>query len=257
MAPTDAAASADTAPAPITDAIVALREAWHTRKHPFFLALADGTLPLAAMGAYMAQHYRFVEKALPAFGLLLYRAPEDVRLSLIANLAEESGLMAGVHEGAEPHDHMDMIFAFCRAAGLTEEAVRAMEPTPAWWARIYHYLNCLREEPVGVALAMQSTQEGQQVALNNEVTIPALQAHYDFAADDPAMAFFVEHADADLEHSRRQLGLCEKYLCDRETQARALVVCEQAVKLRWASITDLYREAVLNQPDPLPPGIAA
>lgn len=257
MATTHAAATADATRVPITDAIVALREAWHTKQHPFFLALADGTLPLEAMGVYMAQHYKFVEKALPAFGLLLYRAPEDVGRSLIENLAEEFGLMAGVHEGAEPHDHMDMIFAFCRAAGLTEDRVRKMEPTPAWWGRIYHYLHCLREEPIGVALAMQSTQEGQQVALNNEVTIPAFQAHYGFAADDPAIAFFVEHAEADLEHSRRQLDLCGKYLTDPETRARALVVCEQAVKLRWASITDLYRGAVLNQPDPLPPGIAA
>ncbi len=257
MTPTHAAVTADAARASITDAIVAIRERWHTKNHPFFLALADGTLPLEAMGIYMAQHYKFVEKALPGFGLLLYRAPEDVRLSLIENLAEESGLMAGVHEGAVPHDHMEMIFAFCRAAGLTDDQVRDMEPTPAWWARIYHYLNCLREEPVGVALAMQSTQEGQQVALNNEVTIPALPAHYGIAADDPAIAFFVEHAEADLEHSRRQLDLCEKYLADPETQARALVVCEQAVKLRWASITDLYRDAVLNQPDPLPPGVAA
>jgi pyrroloquinoline quinone (PQQ) biosynthesis protein C len=247
---------ADQAQGSIGDAIVAVRELWHTKKHPFFAALAAGTLPLGAMGIYMAQHYRFVEKALPAFGLLLYRAPDDVRLALIENLAEEAGLKAGVHDGAEPHDHMEMIFAFCRAAGMAEDRVRRIEPTPAWWARILHYVNCLREEPIGVALAMQSTQEGQQVALNQEVAIPALQAHYGFPPDGPAIAFFVEHAEADLEHSRRQLQLCEKYLATAELRERALVVCEQAVRLRWASITDLYRDEVLGQPDPLPPGIA-
>ncbi len=238
-------------------AIVEIRERWHTKKHPFFQSLAKGTLELKAMGKYMAQHYKFVEKELPAFGLLFYRAPRDVQDSLIENLAEEAGLMAGTHEGAEPHDHMDMIFAFCRASGLTDDQVRTTEPTPAWWARMFHYVHCLREEPVGVALAMQSTQEGQQVALNKEVTLPAFAIHYRFAPKDPAIAFFVEHAEADLEHSRRQLALCEKYLETPELQKRAVVVCEQAVRLRWASISDLHRRDVLGQPDPLPPGVAA
>lgn len=141
----------------IGEKVVALRETWHTKKHPFFQSMTDGSLPLRALGIYMANHYKFVEQALPSFGLLLYRAPKDVTQSLVENLAEEEGLMASPGEGKEPHDHMEMIFDFCNAAGLTTEEVKALKMGPAWWARTLHYVHCLRDEPVGVALAMQST----------------------------------------------------------------------------------------------------
>ncbi len=236
--------------------VVALRDAWHTKKHPLFQSMTDGSLPLAALGHYMANHYKFVEQALPAFGYLFYRAPRDVALSLVENMAEEEGLIAAPGEGKAPHDHMEMIFAFCNAAGLSEDEVRNTRMSPAWWARTLHYVHCLRDEPVGVALAMQSTQEGQQVALNNEITLPAFQKHYGFTLDSPEIGFFVEHAEADLEHSNRQMELCQKYITP-DLEARAMEVCEEAVRLRWASITEIYKTHVLNETEILPPGIAA
>ena len=47
---------------------------------------------------------------------IVSKAPADVRLSIIENLAEEEGLAAIEIEGHEPHDHMLDIFAFTRAA---------------------------------------------------------------------------------------------------------------------------------------------
>lgn len=238
----------------IGEAIVALRDKWHTKNHPFFQKMTDGSLDLRPLGVYMANHYHFVARAMGSMGLLYYRAPYEVRESLVENLAEEHGLLAMT---GEAHDHNDMIFTFCRAAGLTDDEVRSVKPTPPWLARTLHYVTVLREESIGVALAMQSTQEGQQVALNNEITIPSFTKHYGYTVDSPEIAFFVEHAEADLEHSQRQLGLCEKFLSTPEDQQRALVVCEEAVRLRWASITDIYRREVLNEDDLLPEGIAA
>ena len=239
----------------IAKKIVAIREKWHTKRHPFFREFAKGRLPLRAMGVYMAQHYRFVELALPAFGHLMARAPADVRYSLIENLAEESGLSAIPREGHKPHDHMLDIFAFTRAAGLKDGEVRALERTPAWWARTLHYIRTLQDEPVGVALAMQSTQEGQQVALNVEVTLPAFAKHYGYKKGARAIEFFEEHAAADEEHSLRQLELCARYLGAPGLQARACRVAEEACMLRWASITDLYRSEVLRQKPILPRGV--
>ncbi len=234
-----------------------IRDQWHTKKHPFFLGMLDGSLDLKPLGIYMAAHFQFVQMAQPSFGLLYYRAPHDVQLSLIDNLNEEEGNSAIPGEGHEPHNHNDLIFGFCAAAGLSEDEVRNHAMSPAWIGRSLHYVQCMREEPIGVALAMQSTQEGQQVALNVEVTIPSFIKHYGYTKDSPEIGFFVEHAEADLEHSNRQLDLCVKYLDTPELQARALVVCEEAVKLRWESITDLYRRYVLNDAGVLPPGIAA
>ncbi|HYU68847.1 MAG TPA: iron-containing redox enzyme family protein [Burkholderiales bacterium] len=232
--------------------IVAIREKWHTKRHPFFKEFARGRLPLRAMGVYMAQHYRFVELVLPAFGHLLARAPADVRCSLIENLAEEAGLAALQREGHVPRDHMEDIFAFTRAAGLKDGEVRNLERTPAWWARTLHYVRTLQEEPIGVALAMQSTQEGQQVALNVEVTLPAFAKHYRYQRGDRAIAFFEEHAEADEEHSMRQLALAAKYVDTPALAARACQVAEEACMLRWASISDLYRTHVLKQKPVLP-----
>ena len=240
----------------VAEQIVAIRELWHTKKHPFFVAMTDGSLPLRALGVYMANHYRFVEYAVPGMGLHYFRAPNDVRQALVENMAEEHGLMAIPKEGHEPHDHFDMIIDFCRATGLSEREVRTTEMTAAWWARSLYYLNVLREEPVGVALAMQSTQEGQQVALNNEVTIPSFEKHYGFTRSSPEIGFFVEHAEADLEHSTRQLDLAAKYLDTPALGDRALEVCEVAVRLRWASITDLYSQHVQNEAEILPDGVA-
>ena len=241
----------------IVKKILAIRDKWHTKNHPFFQEMAKGKLPLRALGVYMAQHYRFVELVLPAFGHLLARSPEDVRYALIENLAEEAGLQALQKEGHVPHDHMEDILAFTRAAGLKDSEVRSLERTPAWWARTLHYCSTLRDEPIGVALAMQSTQEGQQVALNVEVTLPAFEKHYGYTRGDAEIAFFEEHAEVDAEHSGRQLALTAKYVDTPELAARAVWVAEEACRLRWASITDLYQTEVLKQKPVLPSGVRA
>lgn len=241
----------------IVDEIVAIRERWHTKRHPFFQAFADGKLPLRAMGLYMAMHWQFVQRALASFGLVYARhyAHEDVRKMLVENLAEEEGLRAIPREGHEPHDHSELIFRFCRAAGLSEAEVRATRMTPAWWARSLHYHQTGAQEPIGVLLAMQSTQEGQQPGLNSEVVLPAFARHYGFPAGAPEIEFFTEHAEADVEHSRRQATLCAKYLDTDAAKARAREVAEQACMLRWASITDLYRRDYLGEKEILPPTV--
>jgi pyrroloquinoline quinone (PQQ) biosynthesis protein C len=235
--------------------VVEIREKWHTKNHPFFQEFAKGKLPLRAIGIFMAQHYQFVTLVLPSFGVLYSRAPLDVRKIVVENLAEEEGLAAIEVEGHEPHDHMMDIFAFTRAAGLKDAEVEAMEPTPGWWARTLLYVRTMHEEPVGVALAMQSTQEGQMVALNRDVTLPALEKHYGFKRGAPQIAFFEEHEAADEVHSSKQIELCAKYLDTPELQKRALQVAEQACKLRWASFTDLYRDLVLKEKPLLPQGV--
>ena len=243
-------------PEGIADKVVAIRETWHTKKHPFFQAMLDGSLPLRALGVYMAQHLKFVNYVVPSFGFIYWRGPSDVRRMIAENMAEEEGLMAIPKPGHVPHDHFEMISDFCRHAGLSDEEIENMQPTPGWWARTLHYCHVNREEPLGVALAMASTQEGQQVALNVEITIPSFAKHYGYGADAKEIAFFVEHAEADLEHSNRQMALCEKYVTP-DLEERTLQVCEEAVRLRWASITEIYREHVLNEADILPPGVAA
>ena len=231
--------------------IVAIRARWHTKRHPLFIELSKGTLDLRVLGVYMAQHGRFVKFAYQAFALMIVRASKDVQRMMIENLAEEEGFLAGP-EG-EAHNHSQMIYDFCEAAGMTREEVNNIEPTPAWWARALHYRHVCETEPIGVALAMLSTQEGQQPELNAEITIPAFAAHYGYERDAREIKFFVEHELADEEHARRQLDLCGAHLQSPDVHDHARKVCEQACMLRWASTTDTYRYEALGQADPLPP----
>lgn len=237
----------------IVDDIVAIRDRWHTKHHPMFTDLSQGKLDLRVLGVYMAQHGRFVKFAYEAFALMIVRASKDVQKMMIENLAEEEGLLAG--PDGEAHNHSQMIFDFCAAAGMTREEVLGIEPTPAWWARALHYRHVCETEPVGVALAMLSTQEGQQPELNAEITIPAFAAHYGYGRDAPEIKFFVEHEMADMEHAGRQLSLCAEHLKDPALHDRARKVSEEACMLRWASTTDTYRYEALGERDFMPPAL--
>ena len=176
---------------PITERILAIRERWHTKRHPFFLAFGEGKLPLKALGRYQALHYHFVSRALASFGLLYARGYhfEDVRKMIAENIAEEEGLKAIPEPGHEPHDHNELILRFCRAAGLTDDEVRSTKMPPAWWARSLYMYHTTATEPVGVILAMQTTQEGQMPGLIGEVLLPALEKHYGFKRTAPEIEF--------------------------------------------------------------------
>ncbi len=236
--------------------ITAIRDKWHTSQHPMFQAMAKGEMNLRVLAVYMAQHAKYVRHGLEAFGLLYARAPGDVRKMLVENMAEEEGLIGG-HTDHGAHDHMEMIHDFCAAAGMTRDEALNVGMTAAWWGRALYYLNATRTEPVGVALAMQFTQEGQMPALNSEIVLPALEEHYGIKPADRAALFFAEHAMADVEHSTRQLDLAAKYLEGPQMLARAEHVAEQMCRLRWACTTDTWRFEQLGETEPLPPGVAA
>jgi len=201
---------------------------------------------LKALGRYQALHYHYVSYAVRSFGLFYTRfyQLDNVRKMMAENLAEEEGFKAIPQPGHEPHDHNELIFRFCRAAGLTDEEIRSMKIPAAWWARSLYYYNTVATEPVGVVLAMQTTQEGQMPGLIGEVLLPAFE-----------IEFFTEHDSADVEHSRRQSDLCAKYLDTSELETRALRVAQEICELRWASISELYRSEVLGEKEILPPGV--
>lgn len=237
--------------------VVALREQWHTKEHPFYVDFFNGKFGLEPLGALMAQHYQHVKRVQPSLGVAYYKAPWDSRRFILENLCEEEGLLAGQGEDREAHDHMELIFAFCRKAGLSDEQVLATEQLPAWRARSYFYINTVREEPFPVIVAMMSTQEGQQPAINGERVLPALRKHHGYTKGDPAFEFFAEHEVADADHSSRELDLVAALINTPDLQARALEVATIALKTRWACMNDIYRTAVLGLADPLPKGVAA
>lgn len=239
------------------DEIIAIRERWHTKNHPFYTEFAEGKFGLEPLGWQMAQHYQHVIRALPSFGIAYYKAPPEGRRFMLENLAEEEGMIAGPGEDREPHDHMELILRFCRVAGISDEEVINTEQLASWRARSYFYLNTVREEQFPVIVAMQSTQEGQQPAINGERTIPAFEKFHGFTKESPEIEFFVEHEVADADHSSRQIDLVEKLIDSPAMKQRAIEVAEIAVKTRWACMNEIYRTAVKGERDPLPEGISA
>ena len=239
------------------DELLAIRERWHCKNHPFYVALHEGRLELAVMGRMMAQHHHHVRRAMRSFAVSYARCPDDhweAATFLLENLAEEAGIV-GLHGSADGHDHTELIMAVCARAGLSREQVEATEPLPAWRARTSWYVQVANEEPTILYLAMLSCLEGQEVDIHNMRTIPGLTERYGFAIEDPAIRFFTEHAEADVEHSRRQLLIVDKFVTTPDLQSRARMLAERAVRLRWAGFSELYRTDVLGERDPLPPGM--
>jgi pyrroloquinoline quinone (PQQ) biosynthesis protein C len=111
--------------APIVERLNAIRDRLHTKRHPFFREFSEGRLPLKALGRYQALHYHFVSYALPSFGMFYARAYKfsDIRKAMAQNLAEKEGRKAIPQQGHPPHDHNEVMFRFCRAAGLTNAEV--------------------------------------------------------------------------------------------------------------------------------------
>lgn len=232
--------------------IISIRDKWHTKNHPLFRVLATGKLDLRILGIHQAMHAKFVVLALEAFGLLYTKGDDEVKKMCIENLAEEEGLVAQVSVDEKPHEHMQMIHAFCLAAGLTRDEISNIEMLPSWWARTLYYRHIADVESVGVALAALFTQEGQQPQLNHEITIPALTNYYGFQREDPAIEFFVAHELADQEHSERQLDLASKHIRTAEEETRALSCAERICQLRWASASEIYKIYHLGENNILP-----
>ena len=94
---------------------------------------------------------------------------------------------------------------------------------------------------------MQSTQEGQQPAINGERTLPALNNYYGYKIDAREIEYFFEHYIAGADHSSRQIDLVRRLVTNETLQRRALEVAETAVKARWACMNEISRTAVLGE----------
>ena len=236
----------------VIDRIIAVRDKWHTKKHPLFSTLADGDLDIRVLGIHQAMHAKFVILALEAFGLLYTRGDAELKKMCVENLAEEEGLVAQHAVGEEPHEHLQMLHNFCLSAGMSQSEIDETEMLPSWWARTLYYRYIAENELVGVALAALFTQEGQQPQLNHEITIPALTTHYGFDRDDPAIEFFVAHELADQEHSERQLQLAAKHIHTVAEEERAVYCAERICQLRWASASEIFNIFHLGQDTIMP-----
>lgn len=230
---------------PVSEELVAIRDRWHCMNHPFYDRLAEGSLDIKHLGAFLTQHSLLVRQIFRSIGVTYAKAPDDIAYFIVENLAEEAGLL-GI-DGGEAHDHRDLIFRFTRYCGLTDDQVRETELLPTWYARAAYYWWITDAEPPIVRIAVQATQESQLVGENGDRVLPALLKHYGFTEDSPEIGFFAEHATADVKHGNILLGLVDKHATTPELRARCLKLAEQTCKLRWVSFNELYRVTHLGE----------
>lgn len=236
---------------PISEQLVAIRDRWHCKKHPFFDRLAEGSLEIKHLGYFLAQHFAVVDEIFRSLGVTFAKAPADVGRFIVENLAEEAGLL-GI-DGGDAHDHTDLILRFTRYCGMSDEEVRSVALLPTWYARAANFWWIAETEPAIVRIGVQATQESQLVGENAERVIPALTEKYGFSLDSPEIHFFVEHSTADVKHGNMMLGLVDKHVMTPEIATRLLELAEATCRLRWSSFNELYRVTHLGESVMEPP----
>ncbi|NQU70461.1 MAG: iron-containing redox enzyme family protein [Rhodospirillales bacterium] len=228
----------------VSEQLLDIRERWHCARHPFYDRLEEGTLDLKHLGTFLVHHSLLVKQIFRSIGVTYAKSPDDIAYFIVENLAEEAGML-GI-DGGEAHDHRDLISAFTRYCGISDDELANTELLPTWYARAAYYWWITDADAPIIRIAVQSTQESQLVS-ENERVVPALCNKYGFTKDSPEIGFFVEHATADIKHGNILLDLVDKHATTPELRARCLKLAEQTCKLRWVSFNELYRVTHLGE----------
>jgi pyrroloquinoline quinone (PQQ) biosynthesis protein C len=216
--------------------LIALRERYHTKNHAFFDQWAAGTLTKSQMGRYMAQHYHLVREILRPFGVAYARAPRDVQTFLIANLAEEHGVVGTERGGPEEHD--SMLLTWTDWCGLSRQEVDATRPLPGLRALLSLMWYLVHQQPWQVWLSAQVVQESQMVGVQQR-TVPALLHKYGFRQGAREIHWFEEHYEADKEHGQRAFDLLARHVDTAALARQCLHWAEEGLRARWLYVSQV------------------
>ncbi len=231
------------------EALIALRDRYHTKNHHFFDLWVAGELTKAQMGRYMAQHFQLVREILRPFGVAYARAPRDVQRFIIENLAEEHGVVGTERGGPEEHDSMLLTWtAWC---GLSRQEVEDTVPLPSLRALLSLMWYLVHEQPWPVWLSAQVVQESQMVGVQQR-TVPALLHKYGFQKGASEIHWFEEHYEADQEHGRRAFDLLARYVDNAGLAQRCLRWAEEGLKARWIYVSEVEATYVTERAQALP-----
>lgn len=216
--------------------LIALRDQYHTKQHPFFDRWAAGDLTKPQMGRYMAQHFQLVREILRPFGVAYGKAPRDVQHMLIENLAEEHGVVGTERGEAEEHD--SMLLTWTQWCGLSRQEVEDTVPLPGLRALLSLMWYLVNQQPWPVWLSAQVVQESQMVGVQQR-TVPALVQKYGFRHGDQEIHWFEEHYEADQERGRRAFDMLAKHVDNEPLARQCLRWAEEGLKARWLYVTQV------------------
>ncbi len=194
--------------------------------HPFYQAWQRGALSPAALQDYAAQYYAHVA-AFPRYLSALHAHTEnaDTRRALLQNLIDE--------EAGQP-DHPELWLDFAEGIGASREAVTHAAPRPEAQLLVNTFMDICRHGSVAAGLAALYSYESQIPAIA-ETKMDGLRAFY--GVDNPrALAYFVVHQEADVEHSRVERELLSHHLSDADA-ADAPAASQAALEAVWGLLS--------------------
>ena len=231
--------------------LIAIRDHYHTRNHPFFDLWEEAKLTKAQMGYYLIQHTRMTRDGLRAYGMSFVKAPRDVQDHILSNLAEETGAKS-LSEKSEAVDHGGLIDAWTTECGYKAAEIAEIDSVAGAEAIRHHWMHLAYHHPWPVFLSAMTVLESQEVGIQSRV-VPALQRHYGYKKGDRRIHFFEEHYEADQIHAQRNFEYLDKYVQDPGLWAVCVEHAELICKLRWLYMNEIHRHSVLGQVEPMPP----
>lgn len=214
----------------------------HSKVHPWSEAWVSGKLNKRLLGEWVKQHYHYVSH-FPTWMATMYSnaQPEDVRLHLLENIAEEDGLLgSGSHK---PVSHTELLLGFGGHCGVGRNEILDTQINgellpetlglQSWGYRQSHkpYLEAI----AGLLVGLES-----QVPEIYMKTTPALLEKYGFT--DEQVVFFTLHIEADQEHSGRGYQLLEKYIESDAEKEACLRSVREATMMRRLYLDGLYNK---------------
>ena len=214
----------------------------HSKVHPWSEAWVSGKLNKRLLGEWVKQHYHYVSH-FPTWMSTMYSnaQPEDVRLHLLENIAEEDGLLDSGSFKAVSHTELLLDFAgYCGVdrkevldAQINGELLAETLGLQSWGFRQSQkpYLEAI----AGLLVGLES-----QVPEIYAKTTPALLDKYGFTEEE--VVFFKLHIEADKEHSGRGYELLDKYVGGDEEKEACLRSVREATLMRRLYLDGLYNK---------------
>jgi len=198
-------------------------------KHPFYQDWRSGKLTRAMLKEYAKQYYKHVA-AFPQYLSAVHSKInnfEDRRLVIQNLIDEENG----------NKNHIQLWVNFGKALGLTKEEIRneaAIETTNAF---VNHFKSLTREGSIAEGIAALYAYESQIPKVSEE-KIHGLLNFYGVDSEQ-GLEYFKVHMQADIEHSKAELALIEKYAIDEETQQKVLGAVNATLDVYWNMLTGI------------------
>lgn len=199
-------------------------------KHPFYQAWARGELPKAALQNYAKEYFPHV-LAFPTYVSGVHNRIENLRdrQIMLENLIDEEH---------GPENHPELWLRFAEGIGVSRDAVQNHHASTTAKAFVRAFQRATRHANPLVGLSALYAYESQIPEIARE-KIDGLKKHFG-VRDAATLQFFDVHMTADVEHSKVERKLVEKYAGNGDHDL-ALRETERVLKSVWRILSGVYK----------------